>query len=92
MRGESWVQEVFHSFLPRVPLAFPTSSQQLKEARCRQDNHHLIRGYIESRQEPIHYKLERHVHPHTQSHIHVCTHAYAHIVGAGVIMVHDDTL
>lgn len=84
----------FHSFLPRVPLASPTSSQRLKEARCRQDNHHLIRGYIESRLELIHYKLERRVHTHTHPHMYTWVVEYicTPIVRAGVIMVHDDTL
>lgn len=71
----------FHSFLPRIPLASSTFSQRLKEARCRQDNHHLIRGDIESRLALIHYKLERRVHTNTHwPHVHtstcICTHTH----------------
>lgn len=80
----------FHSFPPSMPLAFPTFSQLLKKARCRQDNHHLIRGYIESRLSVIYYKLGRCVHTHTK--IHRQQNAYEHITGAGVIMVHNDKL
>lgn len=96
LRGGGWKlgSGSFHSFLPSVPLASPTSSQRLKEARCRQDNHHLIRGYIESRLALIHYKLERRVHTHTHSHMYTWVVEYicTPVVRAGVIMVHDDTL
>lgn len=69
-----------------------TTSQMLKEARCRQDNHHLIRGYIESRLTLMRYKLKRSVHQHAHMYTAVVEHTCTHIVRAGVIMVHDDTL
>lgn len=60
----------FHSFLPSVPLAFPISSELLKEARYTEGNHLLIRSFIENRQPVTYYKLERCVltFVHTQSH------------------------
>lgn len=73
-----------------LPLASPTSSQRLKEARYRQDNNRLIRGYIESRLELKRYKPETHVHTHSHTHMGRLKDAVTH--WAGVIMVHDDTL
>lgn len=58
----------FHSFLPMLPLASPTSSQRLREARYRQDNNRLIRVYIESRLELKRNKPETHVHTLTYTH------------------------
>lgn len=60
----------FRSFLPSAPLAFPISSELLKEARYRQGNHQLIRSFTENRQPVTYYKLERCVltFVHTQSH------------------------
>lgn len=69
----------FHSFLPMLPLASPTSSQRLKEARYRQDNNRLIRGYIESRLELKRYKPETLV--HTLIYTHGSSKRCGHTVG-----------
>lgn len=61
----------FRKFSLLSSLGSPTSSQRLKEARHWQDNHHLIRDYIESRLAVKQYKLEKLVWTHRHSHVHI---------------------